>query len=146
MNLAKAEAELRRSVAEAPRRIVAVDLDGTLAGYDKWRGYTKIGKPNPDIIKLVRTEKREGAYILIHTARTTTVTNKVIPKVVVELERWLDENDVPYDEIWLGTGKPYASVYIDDKAMNVACGDCRIRYHRERKSTNERLGINGKTH
>ena len=34
------------------RKWIAVDLDGTLAIYDKWRGRDHIGEPVPEIIRI----------------------------------------------------------------------------------------------
>ena|SRR3990172_3745041 len=48
---------------------VGVDLDGTLAVYDHWRGIKHIGKPIPPTVELIRDLLREGVEVRIFTAR-----------------------------------------------------------------------------
>lgn len=51
---------------------VGVDLDGTLAKYDKWRGEDHIGDPIPTMVERVKTWLAEGQEILIMTARASS--------------------------------------------------------------------------
>ncbi len=120
MDLNSAEVELERLIRR--RRgvyAVCVDVDGTLAEYKGWRGYEHIGKPIKSVIDdlnaLVASKKK--VHVIIHTCRVTTVDNKVIPQALRALELWLTKNRIPYNEIWTGTGKPYANEYWDDKAV-----------------------------
>lgn len=48
---------------------IAVDLDGTLAGYDKWRGPGHIGEPVPAMVERVKKWLAEGKEVRIFTAR-----------------------------------------------------------------------------
>jgi hypothetical protein len=48
---------------------VGVDLDGTLARYDKWRGADHIGEPIPKMIERVKYWLSQGEDIRIMTAR-----------------------------------------------------------------------------
>jgi hypothetical protein len=48
---------------------IGVDLDGTLAHYDKWRGITHIGEPVPDMLDRVKNWLSEGKDVRIFTAR-----------------------------------------------------------------------------
>lgn len=48
---------------------IAVDLDGTLAVYDKWRGVDHIGEPIPAMVARVRRWLDEGRDVRIFTAR-----------------------------------------------------------------------------
>lgn len=48
---------------------IGVDLDGTLAEYDGWRGFDHIGKPVPAMIARVRRWLKEGKEVRIFTAR-----------------------------------------------------------------------------
>ncbi|TAK59500.1 hypothetical protein [Methylobacter sp.] len=125
MKLEAAEAEITEIMSKnRHRRVVAVDLDGTLAKYDGWKGFTNIGEPRMEMMTRLNQEHKAGSYIMIFTCRVTSPTNKVIPAVVKALEQYLEDWGIPYDEIWLGTGKPYANVYIDDKASRVGCAEC----------------------
>lgn len=47
----------------------AVDLDGTLAVYDKWRGHTHIGAPIQLMVDRVKQLLADGHYVSIFTAR-----------------------------------------------------------------------------
>jgi len=116
--------ELLKKLSERKTPTVAFDLDGTLATFSSWNGYAIVGAPVPKIAALARKFKREGAYILIHTCRVTTADNKVYTDSVNTVSQWLKFNRIPYDEIWLSTGKPHADYYVDDKAVNVTCDHC----------------------
>lgn len=48
---------------------IGVDLDGTLAEYDGWRGVHHIGKPVPKMLERVRQWLAEGKEVRIFTAR-----------------------------------------------------------------------------
>lgn len=48
---------------------IGVDLDGTLAVYDGWKGLTEIGAPVPAMIERVKKLYAEGKNIRIFTAR-----------------------------------------------------------------------------
>ena len=112
------ESELIATAMRRSPRIIAVDLDGTLASQEKgWRGYAYIGKPIMSVIKDLRKEKRKGAKTILHTCRVTTLDNRVNEESLATIRAWLHKYKVPIDEIWMGTGKPYAAEYWDDKAV-----------------------------
>jgi hypothetical protein len=48
---------------------IGVDLDGTLAFYDHWRGNEHIGKPIPAMLQRVKAWLAEGQEVRIVTAR-----------------------------------------------------------------------------
>ncbi len=48
---------------------IAVDLDGTLAKYDEWRGAKHIGAPIPAMVTRVEQWLKEGKDVRIMTAR-----------------------------------------------------------------------------
>jgi len=48
---------------------IGVDLDGTLAVYDKWEGPTIIGPPVPRMVERVLAWREEGWQVKIFTAR-----------------------------------------------------------------------------
>lgn len=51
---------------------IAVDLDGTLAVYDHWRGPSHIGEPIPAMVERVKRWLEEGRDVRIFTARVTS--------------------------------------------------------------------------
>ena len=48
---------------------IGVDLDGTLAYYDEWRGALHVGEPIPEMLERVRRWLDEGKDVRIFTAR-----------------------------------------------------------------------------
>jgi hypothetical protein len=48
---------------------IGVDLDGTLATYEKWAGPTEIGEPIPAMVERVKQWLVEGIEVRIFTAR-----------------------------------------------------------------------------
>lgn len=50
---------------------IGVDLDGTLAHYDEWRGVSHVGEPVPLMLERVRRWLGEGREVRILTARVS---------------------------------------------------------------------------
>ena len=101
---------------------IAVDVDGVLASYDHWRGYTYFGEPIAKVVDELKRLKKEipDLKIIIHTARVTDKDTKELrPEAIAALEAWLDQNAISYDEIWISPGKPACQEYIDDRAVRV---------------------------
>lgn len=48
---------------------IGVDLDGTLAEYDRWEGPERIGPPVPQMVNRVRQWLADGADVRVFTAR-----------------------------------------------------------------------------
>lgn len=48
---------------------IGVDLDATLARYEKWEGIASIGDPIPAMVKRIKDWLREGIEVRIMTAR-----------------------------------------------------------------------------
>jgi len=48
---------------------IGVDLDGTLAHYDRWVGITHIGEPIPAMLERVKEWRKAGTGVRIFTAR-----------------------------------------------------------------------------
>lgn len=48
---------------------IGVDLDGTLAFYDRWRGASHIGAPIPQMVAQVNLWLKRGRKVKIFTAR-----------------------------------------------------------------------------
>ena len=53
---------------------IGVDLDGTLAYYDTWRGPEHIGEPIPAMLERVKRWLAEGKDVRIFTARVEPAT------------------------------------------------------------------------
>jgi len=62
---------------------IGVDLDGTLAHYDGWKGPEHIGEPVPIMMARVKTWLAQGRRVKIMTARASD------PAQVVHVKKWL---------------------------------------------------------
>jgi len=103
---------------------ICVDFDGTLCDH----AYPEIGPVKAGACEALIAFKRMGYHILIYTCRTSSYHFEVFggtpgdnalerPRVQAMIA-WLNEHDIPYDEVDDGTkGKPLADFYIDDKGV-----------------------------
>ena len=95
-------------------KTLCFDLDGVLAQYTGWKGdYAPIGEPIPGMRELLLQLKANGNTIIIFTLRGAHT-----------VKAWADKHDMPYDWININgdfygqnTGKPFADIYIDDRAV-----------------------------
>lgn len=91
---------------------IGVDLDGTLALYDKWRGPEHIGQPVPAMLARVKSWLAEGRLVKIFTARACDPLN--IPYI----ELWLEEAGLPQLEIT--NTKDFSMIVLwDDRCVQV---------------------------
>ncbi|MBU2704413.1 hypothetical protein KCM76_00340 [Zooshikella marina] len=72
---------------------IGVDLDGTLARYDRWRGPEHIGEPIKPMLERVKSWLMQGQEVRIFTARAS------IPEYIPHVERWLEKNGLAGLEI-----------------------------------------------
>jgi hypothetical protein len=94
-------------------KIIACDLDMTLAEYSGWKGKkTPIGKPIPSMLGKVRNALSAGNKVVIFTARAKTSTD------VAEVKAWLKENGLPDLEV-TNVKRPEFSEFWDDKAVEI---------------------------
>ncbi len=109
------------------KKMVSVDIDGTLAHYDGWKGVDKIGSPIPGAREFME-QLHKFARIQIYTARTNTKRNKghTEEELVGYVKAWLDESGMPYDEVYVGEGKPASSAFVDDRGVS-----CRPEENRD---------------
>lgn len=56
---------------------LGVDLDGTLAKYDGWKGLTHIGDPIPEMVAKVKKVLADGHEVRIFTARCYPIVEVV---------------------------------------------------------------------
>ena len=100
---------------------IVMDLDETISVKIDGSGY-ETAVPKHDVIAKMRRYREIGFEICIFTARNMRTFNGNIGKINVHtlpvIIAWLDENDVPYDEIIVG--KPWCGndgFYVDDRAI-----------------------------
>jgi hypothetical protein len=91
---------------------ICIDIDGTICQTDGL-SYSESAAIS-EAVDAIRALKGEGHYIILFTARGsgTGVDHSNLTRS--QLERW----GVPFDELLFG--KPYADIYIDDKALTAA--------------------------
>lgn len=65
---------------------IGVDLDGTLAHYDKWRGMEHVGEPVPEMLARVRQWIGQGRSVKIFTARCC------VPEAIPPIQAWLEKH------------------------------------------------------
>lgn len=99
---------------------VVIDIDGVLAKKDD--GDYSEKEIDESILERLREYESKGFYIILNTARNMRTHNGRIGKINAEtapvLLDWLEEHDVPYDEIHYG--KPWcghSGFYVDDNAI-----------------------------
>ncbi len=69
---------------------IGVDLDGTLAYYNGWKGATVIGDPVPKMLDRVRGWIADGQEVRIVTARVSPVNaDALISRMAIQ--KWLEE-------------------------------------------------------
>ena len=98
-------------LAKPKGKLIAIDIDGCVC-HGEWWGRKGEKEPVPDMefIEYVNWLYNKGAHIVFYTSRN--------PKLYAETAAWLDKYGVMYHGIMMKR-KPGASVYIDDKALNI---------------------------
>ena len=99
------------------KKVVVFDFDGTIAGHEH---HPEIGEPIKKTIEKMRLLHKDGFAIIISSCRFSKKLNnaKQVKENMKEVKEWLDEHDVPYDELW-PDAKPLGLVYVDDRGINV---------------------------
>lgn len=110
---------------------IGVDLDGTLAYYDKWRGPEHIGEPIPKMVERVLHWMQHGPEVRIMTARVSP--GKGDEDVCrAAIEKWLEKHvyarlpasfvdaPVPFPFLKLTHEKDYKMIELwDDRCVQV---------------------------
>jgi len=97
------------------------DLDGVLAIDDRSLAYAERA-PNLAVVEKLRAYKAQGFEIVICSARNMRTFAGQIGKInavtLPAIVDWLNANDIPFDEIFVG--KPWCGTegfYVDDRAV-----------------------------
>ncbi len=98
---------------------IGVDLDGTLAHYDGWKGIEHIGDPVPAMIERVRGWLAEGREVRIFTARVTKREDYSHLTAKGYIRAWLMQNGLPFG-MPITNVKDYGMIELwDDRAVQV---------------------------
>ena len=86
---------------------IGIDLDGTLAYYDGWKGEEHIGEIIPEMKRRLLRYIDDGNTVKIFTARADS------PKAVQAIKKWLKDNGIPDLEV----------TNVKDYGMKLLCDD-----------------------
>lgn len=107
---------------ESQNLTFVVDIDGTLCPIKRPEEKYEDIVPYDNMIKRLQEFKKNGAKIILHTSRNMNSYNGNIGLINANtakvLLKWLDDWDIPYDEIVYG--KPWPGkqgFYIDDRTI-----------------------------
>lgn len=96
---------------------IGVDLDGTLAHYNGWKGANHIGDPVPKMLDQVKEWLEQGREVKIFTARVA-VTGPMRDEIVEEIHAWCKTHGLPALEVT--NVKDFGMVELyDDRAYHV---------------------------
>lgn len=98
------------------KRIIAVDLDGTLAHYDGWKGIEHIGPVIPEVANAMKRAQKEGADVWIFTARVSDPSDA--EQAGKYVRDWLIKNNFKFEGITAVKHK-FFSEFWDDRAIQV---------------------------
>lgn len=96
---------------------IGVDLDGTLAFYDHWRGEKHIGDPVPAMVDRVKAWLAQGIEVRIFTARVCEEEEATVTRPLIE--EWCLKHIG--QKLAVTNKKDYSMVELwDDRAVRVA--------------------------
>lgn len=101
-------------MANERKKVLAIDMDGTLLQYDGWKGDAHYGDPIPGMREVLQQVREAGWYVVIWTTRGGDGA----------IRRHLSKHDIPFDYINKNPHGPpgsspkiFADVYLDDRAI-----------------------------
>lgn len=103
-------------------KCIVMDVDGTLCEIKKKDQSYEDVAPIAPVVERLRAYKEMGFHVILATARNMNTYSGNVGLITANtaktLMAWLDEHDVPYDELYVG--KPWGGkggFYVDDKAI-----------------------------
>ena len=98
------------------KRVIAVDLDGTLAHYDGWKGIEHIGPVIPEVANAMELAQAEGAEVHLFTARVSDPEDAAEAHQVIS--KWAEANHFNFASITAVKHK-FFTEFWDDRAIQV---------------------------
>jgi len=103
-------------------RCIVFDIDGTLCPIKRSdQAYGDL-VPHPEMLERLKEYREAGFYIILSTSRNMNSYNGNVGLLIANtaklLFKWLDDHEIPYDE--LHVGKPWpgkGGFYVDDKSI-----------------------------
>ena len=112
----------------------AVDLDGTLAVYDHWRGHRHIGEPIPRMVDRVKKLLADGHKVTIFTARVADEMTASSFDLLDKAAHYRGIREIIEEWCRMHIGqvlpitcikKPYFHAFLDDRAEQILLNDGR---------------------
>ena len=95
---------------------IGVDLDGTLAHYEGWKGADNIGPPVQKMLERVKAWLAQGREVRIFTARVSRGPYR--DEAVRQIKQWLLQHGLP--DLEVTNEKDYGMVELwDDRCVQV---------------------------
>ena len=89
---AKNPAPVSATEPEEKKGWIGVDLDGTIAMYDGWKGEKHVGAPIMPMVERVKAWRAAGIPVRIFTARVSTRDADEMKTVTAAIEQWCVEH------------------------------------------------------
>jgi len=104
---------------------VGVDLDGTLAFYDGWKGIDHVGEPIPAMVNRVREWLARGIKVKVFTARIAVSNQVQRAQVELAIRQWTLKH-IGFD-LEVTNVKDFDMVELwDDRAVQVEANTGRL--------------------
>jgi hypothetical protein len=94
--------------------VIAFDFDGVLAQYHGFVAKDDVQEPNPEVLKAIHLLKEKGCKILLHSTRGDEFLKKYCKRFAIPVDYINRRPDLEGEN----PGKPIATVYIDNRALN----------------------------
>lgn len=103
-------------------KVLVLDIDGTITIESSYLGDYSGVKVNQKFLDKIIELKRNGFWIILYTSRNMQTyegnVGMILANTAPILIKWLNENNIPFDELHFG--KPWcgnSGFYVDDKAI-----------------------------
>lgn len=79
-------------MAQLGKGWIGVDLDATLAYYERWTDDLHIGAPIPDMLRRVQQWLDKGVEVRIFTARAFDFEGRPLVHIIAAIEEWCERH------------------------------------------------------
>lgn len=100
--------------------VVAVELDGVICN-NRQKSNSYFGDITNGAINFLN-DIGKFARVIIYTDRVNLENNQndqQLRRTILDIKQFLDSNNLYYDNIHCGQGKPFADAYVDPKAVYI---------------------------
>jgi hypothetical protein len=96
---------------------LAIDLDGTLVDKQTGEEGEPQDMPTEGAVEAMQQLAQEGHKLTVFTARFNPMPDSEKQRLKKEIEQQLRQMGFPDMEVWTGTHKPAADIFIDNNAV-----------------------------